>query len=86
MDNIKNIAEQNSHIPTSEIEQDIRDTEREIIQSEEEAQHLEQTPLSLASARLDHMRASTRRSANKERQEFIEKLKAILKYRKENKQ
>src|SRR3990167_2785567 len=67
-------AEANAHIPTSEIEQDIRDTEREIAQMEEEAKHLEATPLSMTSARVDHMRASSRWSGIEQRKEFVEKL------------
>jgi len=72
------LAKANAHIPTSEIEQDIVDTEREIAQMELEALHFEQTPYSLPEARLNHMKASVRRTGIKERQEFIAKLKEIL--------
>ncbi|MCK9370885.1 hypothetical protein M0R04_13325 [Candidatus Dojkabacteria bacterium] len=75
------IAEENKDIPTEEVKQDILDTEREIAEMTIEAEHLEKTPLSLQSARLDHMRASARRSGIKERQAFIEKLKVILEVR-----
>ncbi len=72
------LAEQNAHISTAEIEQDILETEREIAQAEREAEHLERTPDSMREARWDHMRASARRSGIAERKEFIAKLKAIL--------
>lgn len=78
----KQLAENNKDIPTSEIEQDILDTEGEIFQMTEEAEHLEKTPLSLQSARWDHIRASSRRQGIKERKEFIEKLSNILEGRK----
>jgi len=60
------------------------DTENEIIQLEKEAKHLEKTPLSLQTARLDHIRAEHKWNGIKKRKEFIKKLKGILKYRKEN--
>lgn len=72
------IAEKNAHIPTSEIEQDILDTELEIAQMEQEAEHLSQTPDSMREARWNHMRASARRTGIQERREFIAKLKQIL--------
>ena len=77
------LAKENRHIPTSEIEQDIQDTKMEIKQLTEEADHLEKTPLSMREAKLDHMRASAKRSNIKERQDFIEKLEAILEVRNE---
>jgi hypothetical protein len=77
-----NLAERNAHIPTTEIEQDILDTEREIVQMELEAQHLAATPDSMREARWDHMRAEARRSGIRERNEFIRKLKEILAARK----
>jgi hypothetical protein len=83
IEELKNkIIADNAHIPTSEIEQDIRDTEEEITTMEKEAEHLEQTPLSMRDARWDHMRASARRTGITERKEFIEKLKVILEARK----
>lgn len=75
------LAENNKDIPTSEIQQDIIDTEREIATMLEEADHLENTPLSLSTARWDHMRADARRSGVEEREHFVSQLKAILKVR-----
>lgn len=74
----KQFIADNAHIPTEEIEQDIRDTEVEIAQMILEADHLENTPMTMSSARLDHMRASSRRSGIKERKYFIEKLQILL--------
>ena len=81
---IEKTAAANAHIPTSEIEKDIIETKQEIAQMEEEARHLEETPLSLRSARLDHMRAESRRNGIKERQKFVDNLKAILQYRRKD--
>ena len=78
---IKEIAERNAHIPTEEILKDIADTEAEIAQMEQEAEHYSKTPLSAPTARLNHMRSDARRTGIKERKEFIEKLRAILDYR-----
>lgn len=77
----KQLVTNNAHIPTEEIKQDILDTELEIAQFEVEAEHLEKTPLSMPSARWDHMRGASRRSGIKERKKFIKKLKTILKHR-----
>lgn len=68
-------------IPSDEIKSDIEITLQEIIQYEEEADHLAQTPLSSRDARWNHMRAESYRRANLERIQFIEDLKAILVYR-----
>mgnify|MGYP001566165621 CR=1 len=78
---IKKMVEANAQIPTSEIEQDIADTEAEISKMKREAEHLEKTPFSLRESRMNHLRASGRRSGIKERQKFVENLKAILQYR-----
>lgn len=75
------LAENNAHIPTAEIEQDILDTEREIAMMEREAEHLAQTPHSMREAKWDHMRASARRSGIAQRKEFVEKLRAVLRER-----
>ena len=75
------IAEANAHIPTDEILKDIADTEREIATMSAEADHFEGTPLSLPTARWDHMRAGARRSGIKQRREFIDKLEQILRAR-----
>jgi len=71
----------NAHIPDDEVLRDIADTEFEIRQMTAEAEHLEKTPMSLPSARMDHMRASARRSGIKDREEFIQKLKKLLQLR-----
>jgi hypothetical protein len=81
MADIAQIAERNAHIPDAEIEQDILDTEREITQMELEAERLAETPLSMPDARLQHMRADSRRSGIAERKKFVADLKAILDYR-----
>lgn len=79
--NVAEAAKRNEHITDEELLRDIRDTQIEIDRMTYEAEHLEKTPLSLPSARLDHMRAASRRNGIKERQRFIEKLNAILEYR-----
>ena len=81
MSDIAVIAERNAHIPDAEIEQDILDTEREIAQMEREAEHLAATPLSMPDARLQHMRADSRRGGIAERKKFVADLKAILWWR-----
>lgn len=86
MQNIKEIAERNAHIPDVEILKDIADTEAEIKQMEIEAEHYSKTPLFAPTARLDHMRADNRRDGIRERQDFIKKLQAILDYRQEAKE
>lgn len=75
------ILEQNAHILTEEILQDIADTQSEIATMKIEAEHLAKTPLSMQSARWDHMRAESRLSGIKEREEFIGKLEHLLKLR-----
>ena len=76
-------AEDNKHIPTAEIEQDISDTKVEIIQLEREADFLAETPMGMQETKLNHMRANAKRSGIDERKIFIEKLQAILEIRKE---
>ena len=76
-----NDLKDNSHIPTSEVEQDIADTEAEIATMEREVEHLEKTPLSMRESKWDHMRASARRIGIEERKKFIEKLKKLLQLR-----
>lgn len=75
----------NAHITDSEILQDIADTEREIVTMTAEAEHLEKTPLSLPSAKMDHCRASARWSGIEGRREFIKKLQTILELRSQSK-
>jgi hypothetical protein len=77
-------AQNNSHIPTSEIERDIADTRREIAQMEEEAVHFEATPRHLTDYRWNQMRAAARHHGISERLVFIDKLEAILTWRREN--
>lgn len=79
----KKLSDENKHIPTAEIEHDIIETEQEIATMTAEAEHLEKTPLSLPSAKWDHMRAQSRRGGIVQRKEFLEKLKGILAVRKE---
>lgn len=78
------ILAENAHIPDSEILQDIADTGVEIMQMEAEAEHLSGTPLSMPSAKWDHMRASGRMSGIAKRIEFIDKLEKLLALRKAN--
>jgi hypothetical protein len=54
------ILKNNKDISTEEILQDITDTQEEIVKMKIEAEHLAKTPLSLQSARWDHMRADAR--------------------------
>ena len=65
-----------NHIPTEEIIKDIRDTEAEIVQLEREEQGLR-----LIGDRMSVFRADARITGIRERKEFIEKLKKILKER-----
>ena len=76
--NDEEILKTNAHIPDSEVWQDIADTEREIEQMTLEAEHLEKTPLSLPTAKMDHIRASARRSGIESRKQFIEKLRKLM--------
>jgi hypothetical protein len=80
--NDQEFLERNAHIPTDEIRDDIAKTEQEIIVMEKEADHLERTPMTLSSARLDHMKASARRSRIAEARKFTDKLKHLLELRK----
>lgn len=75
------ILENNAHIPTDEVLRDLADTEAEIVTMGREAEHLEQTPLSLPTARLDHMRAAARSDGIAKRREFVSKLKRLLELR-----
>ena len=79
----KKLSDENKHVPTAEIEHDILETEQEIQTMTAEAEHLEKTPLSMSTARWDHMRAQSRRGGIVKRKEFLEKLKGILAVRKE---
>jgi len=69
-----------AHIPTSEIRQDILDTEREILQMMREI-----TGFELLRDRISLMKAHARQAGIKDRKEFILKLQEILKLRGEQK-
>ena len=71
------IAEQNEHIPTAEVEQDIGDTQREIVVLEREIKGYR-----LIGDKMSCFRADARESGIRERRDFIEKLKIILETRK----
>lgn len=64
---------QNDHISSTEIEQYIEDTEREIAQMEREERGLR-----LIGDKLSCYKADARRDGIRERREFIVKLKSIL--------
>ena len=78
----KTIADKNKDILTAEIEQDIKDTQAEIVQMESEAKHFEQTPMFSRDARFNDMKARERRSGIEKRKNFIKKLECILEVRK----
>lgn len=77
----KKLISANAHIPTDEIEKDIRDTEAEIALAEKEIIAFEAVPIGSPDARISHMKASARRSGIAERKEFIRKLRIILESR-----
>jgi len=77
----KEFLEINAHISDEEVLRDIAETETEIRVMEAEAEHLSKTPLSMSSARWDHMRADARRSGVTHRKEFIAKLQNLLETR-----
>lgn len=66
-----------SEIPTSEIQNDIADTLREIAQMEREIEGFR-----LLDDRMSHFRADARVDGIRERKQFIAKLEAILASRK----
>ena len=80
---IKEWVGNNAGIPNAEIEQEILDTEADIRRWTQEAEAWGRLPMT-PEHRLDHMKADSRRSYIQEANIFIAKLKAILKYRKEN--
>jgi len=75
------LAKQNEHISTKEIKQDILDTQREINQMKEEAEHLETTPTGMSDTRFNHMKGQARRSGIESREIFIKRLNTILEIR-----
>lgn len=70
------LLEDNKHISTPEIKQDIADTQYEINTMEREIKGYE-----LIGDKMSHFKANARRSGIKERRDFIEKLEVILKLR-----
>ena len=72
------IAENNKHIPTEEIKQDIRDTKAEIVTMKREMEAFE----SLGD-RFSVMKADVRASRIADRKTFIKHLKIILEVREE---
>ena len=70
------LAEENKHISTEEMKQDIADTQTEIIVMEREIKGFR-----LIGDRWSMMRADSRESGIGKRKEFIEKLEAILEVR-----
>lgn len=81
-DQIKEIAAKAAHIPTSEVEKDIADTEAEIFQMERELPG--HKILAEAGDRLADMRYRANRDGIEERKRFVVKLKLILEHRKAN--
>jgi len=73
------LAKNNEHVPTGQIEKDILDTEAEI-----RVMGIELESFEKLKDRMSHMRASHRKSGIKKRKEFVEQLKAILEIRKQN--
>lgn len=75
---MNNILEKNKHIPTEQVLKDIGDTEREIREMEEEADHLEATPATSPDYKLNHFRASARRTGIEERKKFCADLRKLI--------
>lgn len=80
MDNQKKLAENNKHISSSEIKQDIADTQAEVVMMRREEEGYR-----LIGDKMSVFRADARRLGIKERQKFIKDLKSILQYRKPKK-
>lgn len=68
----------NKHVKTDEIKRDILDTQNEIIQMEKEMKFLSSTPMGMAETRLNHMKASARKSGIEDRKKFIRQLEVLL--------
>ena len=81
-DKAKEWHEQNAHIPDDEIERDIQDTQMEIWTLQDEIKALEMTPIYSRDAKINFMKASAKKNGIIDRKEFIEKLQAIINYRK----
>lgn len=73
---MSDLLKDNAHIPTSEVKQDIADTEAEIVTLEREIKGLE-----ILGDKMSMFRATGKKSGIKERQKFISKLKELLKAR-----
>jgi hypothetical protein len=67
------IIDRNAHIPSEEVRQDIRDTEREIADLTRE-----ETGLRMIGDKMSVFRADARATGISEREAFIAKLKALL--------
>lgn len=76
MDEVR--LEKCAHIPSDEIERDIRDTEREIVTMAAEIVALETVPVDSFDYRMAQFRAAARRDGIKARVNFIVKLRALL--------
>ena len=71
---------QNASIPTAEIEKDIKDTQKEIDAFNSELKVLQSNPVK------NRLEIYLREGRILQRQEFIDNLNQILKYRKDNKE
>ena len=72
------ILETNKHIPTTQVLQDLGDTEKEIKDMTAEAEHLEATPSSSPDYKMNNFRASARRTGIEDRKKFCEDLRKLL--------
>ena len=75
---IKKMAENNAEVLTEDIENDVAETQSEVINMQKELRGYRLMPRD----RMTQMRISSRVSGIKERLEFLEDLEAILEYRK----
>lgn len=76
--NSDKILEKNKNIPTDQVLQDIGDTEREIREMTAEAEHLEATPQSSPDYKMNHFRASARRTGIEDRKKFCANLRELV--------
>lgn len=72
------VLEENKHIPTTEVLQDITDTEKEIRELTEEVKHLEATPHSSRDFKINNFRASAKRTGIEERKKFVADLRELI--------
>lgn len=75
------LTDRNAHIPTAEVEQDIADTQREIVELKSEIDWLEKTPQSSRDFRLNMIKAQVKRDGIQQREKFIGQLEEILRVR-----